>query len=177
MTDLVCRSAFDGEKCCRQDLWKYPSEVLTLTDCANPPAHVLIIVDLFHVDKHVLAGLGKRHSNTSTSDCHEALAHSTLSTIVSEPGNSRLQLYLHMAPTSTASCQHTLCYNPVSEHTIQATGTFLVSFYLFRLPNHISDTSPPEPCQRQWFYLPFHISRPTTQLEYSSASLSIVSDL
>jgi len=47
--DLVCRSVFDGEKYCRRDLWKYLSEVLTLTDCANPPAHVLITVDLFHV--------------------------------------------------------------------------------------------------------------------------------
>ena len=53
-------------------------------------------------DKHVLAGLGKQRSNTSTLDCHEALAHSTLSMIVSEPGNSRLQLYLHTAPASTA---------------------------------------------------------------------------
>jgi len=36
----------------------------------------------------------------------------------------------------TTSCQHTLCYNPVSEHTIQATGTFLVSFYPFRQRRH-----------------------------------------
>ena len=144
--------------------------------CLHCVGSIVSLLVQIRGDKHVLAGLGKRHSNTSASDHHEALAHSTLSTIVSEPGNSQLQLYLHTAPASAASCQHTLCYNPVSEHAIQATGTFLVSFYLFRLSNRISDTSPPEPRQCRWFYLPFRISRPTTQLEYSSASLSIVSD-
>ena len=77
---------------------------------------------------------------------NQTLAPSALSTMFYEQGNTTPPC-LHMVSTGAASFQYTPCYIPVLEHTIQATGTFSVSFHSIRCPNHISDISLSERCQ------------------------------